>query len=61
MADLFLAKKKLSEALEVRETEYWELMKKWYRGKVRLCDLFGIKNGCEITLPVTRFQRMILM
>jgi hypothetical protein len=39
MADLFTAKKRLSEALEERETEYWELMKKWYRGKVNLLKI----------------------
>ena len=38
MADLYLARRKISDVLASKEKEYWELMKRWYRGRVRRTD-----------------------
>ena len=45
-ADLFVVKRKLSDALESRETEYWGIMKSWYRGKV--CPYLRLKYQLKL-------------
>jgi len=35
MADLDAAKKRLVEALKDRSQRYWELLKSWYKRRVR--------------------------
>ena len=42
MTELELAKKKLSESLRDRMSKYWEVMKDWYKRKVRDYEVLDI-------------------
>ena len=53
MTDLEVAKNRLSDTLLDRMSKYWELMKDWYKRKVR----DNVSILCYVAVPLFCFNR----